>query len=318
MATKRDFKAIDFSVNAWFPGGIGARFAGIGLPGVGVCNSAMPWWGMPYSKNRHEETLRGWTPEFMIERMDRAGVEKSGLIACWATEGLGGKDCRVEVEEVYPVVNKYPDRFFGIVGISSLPDPTSKYYPPKYIRHAVQQLGFKAVHMYPHWFGIKINDKRFYPIYETCSALDVPFLFQTGTGTGLANSRVCGLPEWMDDVVRDFPTLKLVPIHPAGAWEGQLIDMVMKDPNVYWGRDAAPPSTWPKAGIIELFKEEHFFFRGPAMKEQHLRFVDKFMWGTDFPVQDWEFSLQEFDKLDLPEDVARKILRENAIRLFKL
>ncbi len=315
--SKRNFKAIDFSINAWFPG-IGERFAGIGHTEIGVCNGSEPWWNLPYSKNRREECIKGWTPEFMLERMDEAGVEMGGLIACWAAEGLGGKDCRVEADEVYSVVNRYPNRFYGVLGVSPLPGRTSKHYPRSYIRHAVQELGFKAVHMYPHWFGIKINDQRMYPIYETCSQLHIPFLFQCGMGTPMSNSRICGLPEWIDDVARDFPDLTIVAIHGPGAWEAQLTDMLRKDPNVYWGLDANPPSLWAKRGIPDLLTSTNPFFSGPAYDKFRQNMQDKIFWGTDFPVQDWVVSLNEFDALGLPETISRKVLRENAIRLFKL
>ncbi|CAN5839893.1 hypothetical protein BH18ACI4_BH18ACI4_01790 [soil metagenome] len=311
---KRNFKAIDWSINAWFPGGIGARFAGIGHPELGVCNNSAPWMGLPYSKNRREELVKGWTPEFIIERFDMAGVEKGGLLACWAAEGLGGKDCRVEAEEVHAVVNKHPDRFYGIVGISSLPEKGNKYYGPTYIRNAIKQLGFKAVHMYPHWFGIRIDDKRMYPIYETCSELDVPFLFQIGTGTGMSNSRLAALPEWADPIARDFPTLKIIGIHGGGSWEQNYINMLGKDPNVYWGLDANPPSTWASRGLLDLLKQD----RGPGYREKHQNYQDKIFWGTDFPVQDWVVSLEQFDALGLPEEISRKVLRDNVIRLLKL
>ncbi len=297
-AASRNFKAIDFSINAWFPG-VGERFAEIGV---------IRWLGI------YEETMKGWTPEYMIDRFDRAGVEKGGLLACWAAEGLGGKECRVEADEVHAVINKYPDRFFGLVGVSPLPGKWSKYYPRTYIKYAVQQLGFKAVHMYPHWFGVKINDRKMYPIYETAAELDVPFLFQIGTGTSMSNSRICSLPEWIDDVAREFPTLKIIGIHPGGSWQANFISMLQKDPNVYWGLDAGSPKSWSQWGVLDLLKVD----RGPGYQEQHQNPVDKIFWGTDFPVQDWAWSLEAFDQLDLPEEIARKVIRDNAIRLFKL
>ncbi len=312
----RTFQAIDFSINAWFPG-IGERFAGIGIPELGVCNSSGSWSLLPYSHDRREECIAGWTPEFMIERMDEAGVEKGGLLACWAAEGLGGADCRVEADEVYSAINKHPRRFFGMVGVSPHPGRTSKYYPRSYIRYAVQQLGFKGVHMYPHWFGVKINDKAMYPIYETCAALDVPFCFQLGTGTWMSYSRICELPVWIDDVARDFPELRIVGIHGAGAWERFYLELMAKDLNLYWGLDASPPSTWSPRGLPELLQLENPRAR-EAFKAMKQNYHDKIFWGTDFPVQDWKTSLDEFDALGLPEDIARKVLRDNCARIFKL
>ena len=309
---RRNFQAIDWSINAWLPGGIGARFAGIGHRDMGVCNNSAPW-GLPYSRNRREELIRGYEPEFIIERFDMAGVEKGGLLACWAAEGVGGKDARVEADEVYEVVNKHPTRFFGIVGASPVPGKSSKYYGPDYIRYAITQLGFKAVHMYPHWFGVNINDQRMYPILETCADLDVPFLFQLGFGTGMANSRISVTPERIDDIVRDFPTLKICGIH-LGSWPDTFKAMVGRDLNVYWGLDAFAPSRWAERGFVDYLMTG----RGPGHREQLQNYQDKVFWGTDFPVQDWVVSLQEFDELGLPEEVARKVLRDNVVRLFKL
>ncbi len=301
-AANRNFKAIDFSINAWFPG-VGERFAEIGV---------IRWLGI------YEETMKGWTPEYMIDRFDQAGVEKGGLLACWAAEGLGGKDCRVEADEVHAVINKYPDRFFGLVGVSPLPGKWSKYYPRTYIKYAVQQLGFKGVHMYPHWFGIKINDRRMYSIYETVTELDIPFVFQAGAGTHQSNSRICGKPQWIDDIVRDFPTIKIVGIHGGGHWTPEMITMANKDPNTYMGMDVPPPSGWKSSGVLDYILQEPFGSIRSEKARDSFTGSDKVFWGTDFPVQDWVESLRQFDELGLPEDIARKVARDNVIKLFKL
>ena len=319
--TVRDFKAIDWSINAWLPGGVGARFAGIGHPELGVCNNSEPW-NLSYSKNRRAEVIEGYEPEFFIERFDLAGVEMGGLLACWAAEGVGGKDCRVEADEVYEVVNRHPTRFFGIVGVSPLPRKGNQYYGPDYIRYAITQLGFKAVHMYPQWFGIHINDRRMYPIFETCSELDVPFLFQLGHGTRMSNSRIAVTPEWIDDVAGDFPALKICGIH-LGSWPDTYKSMLGKDPNLYWGLDAFSPSRWDKYGFVDLLKTEQGGSGsrpggGAGYRAQLQNYQDKIFWGTDFPVQDWVQSLNEFDALDLPPAIARKVLRDNVVRLFNL
>ena len=316
---KRDFEAIDWSMNAWLPGGIGARFAGIGIPELGICNRSTPWTiggkPLPYSTNRREEMIKGYSPEFLIERMDLGRVEKGGLIACWAAEGVGGKDCRVEADEVYAVVNKHPDRFFGLVGVSPLPDKGSKHYGPKYIEHAITQLGFKAVHSYPQWFGIRVDDERMFPIYETCAKLGVPFLYQLGTGSGMSGSRVCALPEWNDNIVRHFPEMTIVGIHPASLMQDMWIMMLAKDPNVYWGLDAMHASRWAQPKITNLLKNK----RDPGYAKAKQDFQDKIMWATDFPVQDPAVALEEFEEMvDIPYDIAKKVLRDNAIRIFKL
>ena len=129
-----------------------------------------------------EKVRKGWTAEYMVDMMDRGNVQLSCLISLCSANGVGGEELIVPIDEVIPVINKYPTRFVGLVGLSPLQKWGSPYYPPTYIERAVKEHGFKGVHMYPHWFGIRVNDRRMYPIYEKCAELDlVPISFQTGS-----------------------------------------------------------------------------------------------------------------------------------------
>jgi predicted TIM-barrel fold metal-dependent hydrolase len=44
----------------------------------------------------------------------------------------------------------------------------------------------------------------------------------------------------------------------------------------------------------------------------------KVMFGTDWPVIDPERAVREVDGLDLREESKRMLMRENALRVFKL
>ena len=45
---------------------------------------------------------------------------------------------------------------------------------------------------------------------------------------------------------------------------------------------------------------------------------DKVMFGTDFPVLDFERTRTEIDALGLKPEARRKLLRDNAVRVYKL
>jgi predicted TIM-barrel fold metal-dependent hydrolase len=45
---------------------------------------------------------------------------------------------------------------------------------------------------------------------------------------------------------------------------------------------------------------------------------DRVMWGTDFPLQDWAVSIAQVKDVIKDEKVHKKILRDNAIKCFKL
>ncbi|MFM9653916.1 hypothetical protein ACKI1S_49095, partial [Streptomyces galilaeus] len=59
-------------------------------------------------------------PEACIADMDRNGVAMTGVIANVVQNGVRGELLATHVDEVYPVLQKYPDRFFGWCGINPL------------------------------------------------------------------------------------------------------------------------------------------------------------------------------------------------------
>ena len=163
--------------------------------------------------------------------------------------------------------------------------------------------------MYPHWFGIRIDDPRMYPMYEKCAELDVPISFQTGQGTMRSNSRIVARPIWIDNIARDFPSLKIVALHSGYPWEEELVALTINNDNIFICPDVPPPRMWHGA-ILEYLKEEGRF--------EGLNGSDKIVWATDWPLQDQEASLKEIDNLGLAPSIRRKLVRDNAIRIFNL
>ncbi len=290
-----NYRAIDVSVNIHLP-----EHSYRLLP-LGLYKAAGPTWV--------EKIRAGWTPEFMVEMMDRSQVELSLVISLWCANGVGGEELYVAAEEMLPMFAQYPAKFLGLVGISPIRAWTDKYYAPRYIDRMVREHRFKGAHMYPHWFGIRIDDRRMYPIYEKCAELKVPVSFQTGQGTMRSNSRIVARPIWIENIARDFPTLKIVALHSGYPWEEELVAMAINNENIFICPDVPPPRLWHSA-ILEYLKEEGRFcgFEGST----------KVVWATDWPLQDQEASLKEIDALNLAPAIRRKLVRENAIRIFGL
>lgn len=299
MGTKTDakgrYKAIDISVNAFLPE-TSRRF----LP-LGLWKASGPTW--------EEKIEKGWTVEYILEMMDRGGVELAGFISLWCADGVGGEEMWVALEEITPILRRHRKRFVGVLGISPLRKWSDKYYAPRLIEQAVKEHGFRAAHMYPHWFGVPINDRRMYPIYEKCAELDLPICFQTGQGTMRSRSRVVARPIWIDEIVADFPTLKIVALHSGYPWEDELVALAITHEHVYICPDVPPPRLWHPSILSYLKEEGRFAGLGGS---------DKVVWATDFPLQEAEPSLKEVDALGLSPETRRKLVRDNAIKLFKL
>jgi predicted TIM-barrel fold metal-dependent hydrolase len=248
-----------------------------------------------------DQTMRGVSLKEMIRRMDAAGTEKAFLIAA-KVGPIGHPSCyHLPYELVAKAVEQYPDRFYGLAGV----DPTEGMDGVRKLEHAVKDLGFVGAHSYPHWFELPPNHRRYYPFYAKCVELGVPIQLQVGQSMIYAADyprRSVGRPITLDDVACDFPELILIGIHVGIPWTEEMISMAWKHPNVYIGSDAHSPKYWPQSFVhyIKTYGQ------------------DKVLFGTDFPVLDFERTRTEIEALDLPEQSKRKFLRDNAIRVYRL
>lgn len=282
-----DIKAIDTVVNIWTPEALAGR----------------PDRTAFYTEKMRVDggTFAGVTLEAMLERMDRCNIERAFLIAA-KVGALGHPACyHVPYKLVVDAVQKYPDRFHGLAGL----DPTEGMRGVRELSHAVTEYGFIGAHFYPHWFELAPDHAKWYPFYAKCVELDVPVQLQVGQSMVYDPRYPCksvGRPICLDAVACDFPELKIVGIHVGIPWTDEMIAMAWKHTNVYIGSDAHSPRYWP-ASFVHYIKS---FGR------------DKVLFGTDFPVLDFERTMKEIDALGFSDEIRMKFLRTNALKLYKL
>jgi predicted TIM-barrel fold metal-dependent hydrolase len=233
--------------------------------------------------------------ERYLEKMDRAGIEASLLVAVRTTAWA------VSYEAVAAYCEAHPGRFHGLAGI----DPRRTAEGLRELEHGIRDCGFVAAHLYPHWFERPPDDRIYYPFYARCCELDVPIMMQVGHCLDYRRDSVLpsvGRPLALDRVAIDFPELKLVGIHLGWPWTEEMIALAYKHQHVYVCGDAYGPRHWPAAFV---------------------RFVDswgqdKALFGTDWPVVDPERAVREVDALGLRPEPRRKFMRDNAVALFRL
>jgi predicted TIM-barrel fold metal-dependent hydrolase len=263
-----------------------------------------PAWSHDFLGNKigvGEQTLPGISIEDYLAKMDRAGIERSFLIAVKAGPALHKLSFHLPYETVAELVQRHPDRFSGLAGI----DPTEGMRGVRQLEYAIRELGFVGAHLYPHWFELAPDHARYYPFYAKCVELDVPIQMQVGHCLRYAAERPLrsvGRPITLDGIACDFPELKLVGIHIGWPWTEEMISVAYKHPNVYIGSDAYAPKHWDPAFV-------HFLNSWGQ---------DKVLFGTDFPVIDPERARQEIEALDLRPTAKAKFLRLNALHLYKL
>ena len=251
---------------------------------------------------RMPEAMRGGVEiDDYLLMMDRAGIERSLLIAVRAGQPGLPQSFEVPYERVAEVCKAYPDRFSGLAGI----DPTRGVDQLGELNMAVNDFGFVGAHYYPHWFGLAPDDQTLYPIYSRCLELDIPIMMQVGQN--LVYSRDLRLPSvanpmTFDQVACDFPALKLIGIHLGVPWMDEMIAMAWKHANVFIGGDAYAPKHWPASFV-------HY---------ANSYGQDKCLFGTDWPVISPERAVAEVTDLGFKENAKNKLMRENAKALFKL
>ena len=244
----------------------------------------------------------GVTVEQLLERMDALGIERAFLIAEKAGSKYHGAFWNPTYEEIAEVTAAYPDRFSALAGI----DPLEGMEGVRQLESAVRDMGFIGAHLYPHWFEMEPDHRKYYPFYAKCVELNVPIQMQVGQCLIYRNDipplRSVGRPIFLDTVACDLPELKIIGIHTGYPWVEEMISVAAKHPNVYIGSDAYAPRYW---------------------KPEFVHFInswgqDKVIFGTDFPVIDQERALREIDGLNLKPEARKKLLRENAVRVYNL
>ena len=251
---------------------------------------------------RLNEEWRGGVPvPDYLAMMDRAGVARSLLIAVRAGDINKKFGYELPYERVAEVCAEHPDRFSGLAGI----DPHRGMQQLRDLEYAVKELGFVGAHLYPHWCELPPDHAKYYPTYAKCCELDIPIMMQVGQCLIYSKERrlpSVGRPICLDQVAIDFPELKIIGIHIGVPWTQEMISMAWKHENVFIGSDAYAPKHWPPEFVHYL-----------NTYGRH-----KVLFGTDWPVVHPERAMQEIDAMGLRPESIQALMRDNALRVFRL
>jgi predicted TIM-barrel fold metal-dependent hydrolase len=244
-------------------------------------------------------------PDKLVAYMDARNVEWLGLINYISPQVMG------YTEEVNDFAARfaahYPRRFIPFGGV----DPRLTPNMAAHMDHLLGELRLKAIKIHPPHQMFNVNDYLFEPelkaltaVYEKCIEYDAPIMVHTGTSNfkGARNRFADPMP--LDDVAVDFPDLKLIIAHAGRPLYGETsFFLLRRHPNMFLDISGVPP-----VSLLRYY---------PWLE----RVVDKSMFGSDWPgpgVKDIDANVQQFLSLELSDKVKRKILRENALRVFNL
>ena len=193
----------------------------------------------------------------------------------------------------------HTDRFFFDLPVNPNIDSEAEN-----IKRHVETYGIKAVSAFPSGMHpqIPINDEKWYPIYEMCIELDIPFF----CCVGVPGPRIPMAPqkvELIDEVCWYFPELKFVMRHGAEPWTALACKLMLKYPNLYYSTSAFSPKHYPK-DIINF---------------ANTRGKKKIMYAGYFPMGlSLDRIFKEMNDVPFNDDVWPLFLGQNAQRVLKL
>jgi uncharacterized protein len=197
-------------------------------------------------------------------------------------------------------LNRHPSRFAAGLEV----DPNDISGTVRAIRDAHATHSIVAVTTFPAGCSpqVPVNDRRYYPTYQTCVDLDIPII----VNAGIAGPRVpseCQDVMHFDQVCYDFPELRIVMRHGAEPWEDLAVKLMLKWPGLYYMTSAFAPKYYPTA-IVDF---------------ANTRGVDKVMYAGYFPMGlDLDRIFAELPNVPFRDHVWPSFLRDNAMRVFKL
>jgi len=162
----------------------------------------------------------------------------------------------------------------------------------------ILSLGLRGVKLHPDIQGFKINDYRCKRLYDLCSDAKLPILMHTGDSR-YDNSN----PNRLMPVLEEYPDLVIIGAHLGGwsVWE-EASEKLKGYPNLYV--DCSSSFNWLGNDKVKRIIERYS--------------ADKVLFGTDYPMWSPSEEIKRFMSLGFTEDVNRKILSENAIKVFNI
>lgn len=204
------------------------------------------------------------------------------------------------------ILKKYPDQFIAFSGYN----PHNAAESLANVERALTTLGFKAVVFRPFAHKCYANDQRYYPLYHLCEKMNTPVWIHTSVNWMTNVSIYYGHPRYLEQVLIDFPKLKIIAGHGGWPWIPDTVLMLWKYDNFYADTSAHRPKylSTPDTGW-DMF-----------MRYANSTIQDKICFGSDWLSMGMHIKdvLKEVDQWPLKDAVKEKFFYKNAERVFNL
>ncbi len=259
---------------------------------------------MSYRPDFAEIRALSYDPARLIDFMDARNIEKLVMVNYVGPKVTGPDEAANKIAS--EMARKSPGRLLPLGGIDPrrVPDVAAE------MDYLLGELELSGIKLHPPHQHLHANDyqqggalRGLATVYEKCIEYDVPVVVHTGTSVFPRALNKFGNPLDLDDVLVDFPELRVIIAHGGRPlWMDEAYFVLRRFPNAYLDISSVPPKA-----LLEYF---------PWLE----KVADKTMFGSDWPgpgVKDPAQNAEDFYALPLGEEAKRKILRETALAVFR-
>ncbi len=230
----------------------------------------------------------------LIAHMDKFGVDVCFALRESMMDISGGATCMSTNAFILEEIAPYPDRLYLECNVGPILQ--------RGIKHALWELEFlvkernaRLCKVYAPEDG-PLNDSRMWPFYEKACELDIALTIHTGMSYVVPQPSKFTMPCLLDDVLLDFPDLKIIAYHMGWPNTEELIGLAGKHKNLYLSL----------SGIIGWFARAPY--RGYHVIGEALQWVsdDRIVLGLDLPFDDMGKAVDYIRRLEMPEELQEK------------
>lgn len=231
----------------------------------------------------------------LIKYMDKANVDVAFCLREPMMDVTGGVVSLSTNGFMLQQIAPYPDRMYLEANVGPIIKRGIKHANWE-LEYLVKERGAKLCKVYQPEDDGPINDKRLWPFYEKAVELGVTLTVHTGMSYVCPQpSRNCEVKQ-LDDVMLDFPELKLIAYHAGWPQSEELMGLCGKHRNLYMSL----------SGIIGWYQRAPY--RGYHAIGTALQWMpaDKIVLGFDLPFDDLPRVVDYIKNLDMPAELQEK------------
>ncbi len=222
---------------------------------------------------------------------------------------IGGRGVPLPNEDVLELCVRSRGRLLPVVTV----EPS-----PKKVRNAVEIARrndglVKAFKIMLGYGKARAGDSVFKPLYDYAESTGLPVMFHTGDTADVGGSLMRAHPLTLDALANERDRMKIVACHFGNPWIDDVAELIYKHPNVYADVSGLVVG---RSKYIEQYTDwlaerlsRAIYFAGGA---------DKIIFGSDYPVTHLSTAISLVEKLEIDTRDRKRILSENAKKVFRL